>query len=124
MRLMGRKPLRECKAANCHTLTRETYCERHRRENTKPQDTERHRLYDKYKRDKKTAAFYRTAEWQAARAAAMARAYGLCQDCLAAGRLTAADMVHHVKPLREYPELALVPSNLRPLCNKCHAKYK
>ncbi|OZQ74694.1 endonuclease [Paenibacillus odorifer] len=33
-----------------------------------------------------------------------------------------ADMVHHIKPLSEYPELALVLKNLLSLCNSCHNK--
>ena len=31
-------------------------------------------------------------------------------------------MVHHIKPRRDYPELALVDSNLISLCDECHNK--
>ena len=31
-----------------------------------------------------------------------------------------ADEVHHIKELREYPELALDDDNLVSLCAKCH----
>jgi 5-methylcytosine-specific restriction protein A len=44
----------------------------------------------------------------------------LCLDCLAAGRVTPATDVHHVKPLRTHPHLRLDPSNLRALCAPCH----
>ena len=33
-----------------------------------------------------------------------------------------ADMVHHVIPVEERPDLALNLSNLRSLCNECHNK--
>ncbi len=29
-------------------------------------------------------------------------------------------MVHHIKHLQDYPELALTDSNLMPLCFDCH----
>lgn len=110
---MARKPLRECRVNGCHNLTRNGYCDKHL--NLK---NERHRIYDTTARDKKAAAFYKSDEWKRARKLALARCFGICQDC---GGM--AEMVHHIKPLREYPELALVQSNLKPLCNKCHAKY-
>jgi 5-methylcytosine-specific restriction endonuclease McrA len=31
-------------------------------------------------------------------------------------------MVHHIKPLSDYPDLALVLENLLSLCNSCHNK--
>ncbi len=33
-----------------------------------------------------------------------------------------ADMVHHIKPRDEYPELSLTLDNLISLCNACHNK--
>ncbi len=129
---MGQKPMRECRKIGCHILTRETYCKKHREEymerekrwkNQYHKRKKYQKYYDTHKRDPKTANFYRSSAWQKARALSIASHYGLCQDCLVEGRLRRADMVHHIKPLREYPELALVQSNLRPLCNKCHAKY-
>lgn len=119
---MGQKPMRECRKIGCHILTRETYCKKHRAEKQK-REAVRQREYDTHKRNAEADAFYKSAAWQKARALSIATHYGLCQDCLAAGRLKRADMVHHIKPLRDYPELALVQSNLKPLCNKCHAKY-
>lgn len=115
---MGKKPLRECRVAGCHMLTRDGYCSKHIEQKNK-----RHAIYDRESRDKDAAAFYRTAAWRAARDESMRKHFGLCQDCLEKGEIKDAEMVHHVKPLREYPELALVQSNLRPLCNQCHGKY-
>ncbi len=115
---MGRRPLRECRKCGCHELTREGYCDKH-----KSLKSDRHHIYDKHYRNKTAAAFYKSPEWKKARAAAIARANGLCLDCIDRGVIQQAEMVHHIKPLREHPELALEPSNLRPLCNKCHGKY-
>lgn len=115
---MAQKPMRECRVNGCHNLTRNGYCNKHL--NLK---NERHRAYDKTTRDKWAAAFYKSKVWKVAREKSLALHYGLCQDCLAQGKMTDAEMVHHIKPLREYPELATVQSNLRPLCNRCHAKY-
>ncbi len=116
---MGQKPLRECRAPGCRELTREGYCSKHI-----GQKNNRHAIYDRESRDKDTASFYRTAAWRAARDESMRIHFGLCQDCLKKGIIKTAEMVHHVKPLRDYPELALVQKNLRPLCNRCHGKYK
>lgn len=119
---MHQKPMRECRKIGCHVLTRETYCKKHREEK-QDREAQRQRCYDRKNRDAKSAAFYKSKQWQKARALSIAAHYGLCQDCLAQGTIKTADMVHHVKPLREFPELALDQSNLRPLCNQCHAKY-
>lgn len=119
---MHQKPMRECRKIGCHVLTRETYCKKHREEK-QDREAQRQRCYDRKNRDAKSAAFYKSKQWQKARALSIAAHYGLCQDCLAQGTVKTADMVHHVKPLREFPELALDQSNLRPLCNQCHAKY-
>lgn len=117
---MGKKPMRECAKSGCHNLTRESYCDKHK---TLFGGSMRHKIYDATVRDKKAAEFYHSAKWKKVRAQAISRAHGLCQDCLARGIITKADMVHHVKPLREYPEHALDLDNLKPLCNACHAKY-
>lgn len=119
---MGRKPMRECLKIGCHTLTRDKYCKRHKDEYIK-REGQRQRQYDRNNRNAESAAFYKSVAWQKARALSIAAHYGLCQDCLAQGRFKKADMVHHIKPLRDFPSLALEQSNLRPLCNKCHAKY-
>jgi len=44
----------------------------------------------------------------------------LCRFCLAADRLTPTEMIDHIAPVRDAPELRLVRSNLRGLCNPCH----
>ena len=46
----------------------------------------------------------------------------LCAVCLAAGRTTAADQVHHVRPFNGVKDpLRLAWGNLMSLCRPCHA---
>jgi len=44
----------------------------------------------------------------------------LCEKCLSRGRVTPATMVHHKKPVCDYPDLRLVWENLESLCEACH----
>ncbi len=75
---------------------------------------------------KESLPFYHSAAWKRVRALAMQRDQGMCQDCM--DRLRAgygikpnrAQMVHHIIPLEERPDLALDLNNLRSLCNECH----
>jgi 5-methylcytosine-specific restriction enzyme A len=46
----------------------------------------------------------------------------LCQDCDAAGRVTAAEEVHHVVKPRIRPDLRLDPQNVVSLCVSCHSR--
>lgn len=81
-------------------------------------------------RPKETDPFYSTGVWKRARRDALDRDMGLCVWCRQAGRYAhdrkgrrvpvLATMVHHIKPLKEYPELALDLSNLVSLCDRCH----
>ena len=77
---------------------------------------------------KKSLPFYHTAAWKRVRALALQRDGGMCQECM--DRMRAgygfhprrAEMVHHIIPVEERPDLALDLSNLRSLCNVCHAR--
>lgn len=76
---------------------------------------------------KESLPFYHTAAWRKVRQMALMRDGGMCQDCM--DRLRAgygfhprrAEMVHHIIPVSERPDLALDLNNLRSLCNACHA---
>lgn len=63
--------------------------------------------------------FYASAAWRKLRAAFLAE-HPLCADCERRGRTTAAAHVHHVKPRKERPDLALDSDNLESLCQPCH----
>jgi 5-methylcytosine-specific restriction protein A len=64
--------------------------------------------------------FYVTKAWKLKRLERLARDNYLCQRCKKRNLLTPATMVHHIKPLEDYPELALEIDNLISLCNNCH----
>lgn len=81
--------------------------------------------------------FYISAKWRAARAAAMQEHHGECYMCKhnkTPSRLTPATMVHHVKPLKQFPQHALdlyitdesgnKVIQLMPLCHDCHAEIE
>ncbi|MED4579026.1 HNH endonuclease signature motif containing protein [Bacillus atrophaeus] len=76
--------------------------------------------YDKHKRDPEARAFYKSKEWTECRALVLKRDHGVCQDCLAQRKITKAKTVHHIKELRDHPELSLTLDNLVSLCNACH----
>lgn len=79
--------------------------------------------------------FYISTPWRKARLAALEFYHFECQRCKnekTPSELTPATMVHHVKPVKKYPQYALslfiydkktgkkVPQ-LIPLCHNCHA---
>lgn len=82
----------------------------------------RNKHYDKYKRDQTARAFYKSVAWQKARELALVRDSYMCQKCLRNKRVTKANVVHHIKELRDYPNLALELDNLESLCHSCHNK--
>lgn len=65
-------------------------------------------------------AFYHTIAWRKKRVAILRRDHYACVRCRAQGKYTRAATVHHVKHLRDCPELALTDSNLQSLCASCH----
>lgn len=66
--------------------------------------------------------FYLSGAWKRKRKAILKRDGYVCRKCKRYGRRREATTVHHIKHLDEYPELALVPSNLISLCSDCHNK--
>lgn len=71
-------------------------------------------------------ALINCTRWRAVRKDYLTQ-HPLCEDCLQAGRTTAATLVHHIKPLEDYIGNAIVmevlaydESNLRALCHDCH----
>lgn len=70
------------------------------------------------------AEFYKSGAWVACRASYI-KAHPLCEDCLAQGRYSPAEIVHHITPLTPEnindPKITLSFSNLRAVCRECHA---
>ena len=69
-------------------------------------------------------SFYKSQAWKSIRQTAITRDAYLCQDCLAKGRYTPAEEVHHITELTPQnitdPEISLNLSNLVSLCRECH----
>ena len=71
-------------------------------------------------REGNTHYFYTSRTWRNKRKGILQRDNNECQKCKSKGRYHIAESVHHIKHLKDYPELALVDSNLISLCNSCH----
>ena len=72
----------------------------------------------------KEKGFYHTPAWRRLRIKALERDHYLCQNCLRNHRITAATEVHHLMPVEDHPDLALVLDNLESLCWDCHEQTK
>lgn len=96
----------------------ERYCPKHKKESV----STKNRNYDKNRRDKIHAAFYRSAEWIRARESVMEQYAGLCAECSKLDLITNADVVDHIVPLTLDFSKRLEYSNLQPLCHSCHNK--
>ena len=69
--------------------------------------------------------FYKSTAWQNIQRIAMQRDRFLCVECMKAGRITPAALVHHIKPITRQnindPEITLNLDNLEAVCVQCHA---
>ncbi len=92
-------------------------------------------LVSKIMTDKEVKQFYNGKKWKLKREDILKRDHYECQDCVARLRNAAvneeqlhgddrkirrATEVHHIKELREHPELSLDDDNLISLCTQCH----
>lgn len=83
---------------------------------------DRHHAYDSEHRDKKRARFYHSREWrQISQAARMRAGYDevIYRDT---GRLIPCDVVHHIEPIADRPDLRLSMSNLICVTAKTHRR--
>lgn len=70
--------------------------------------------------------FYTSAKWKKVRATYLAE-HPYCERCLALGKVTPAEHVHHKQYIDTpakvaNPMLALNPENLEALCEPCHSQ--
>ena len=65
-------------------------------------------------------AFYKSTVWLRKRKQILKRDNYECQQCKLKGMYSKAETVHHIKHLKDYPELAIEDNNLISLCNVCH----
>ena len=64
--------------------------------------------------------FYKSRLWRNKRNEIMRRDNNECQSCKEKGKMKPADVVHHIKHLKDHPYLALENDNLISLCHRCH----
>ncbi len=81
---------------------------------------ERHKLYDKYRRDKDSSSFYNSKAWSVVRERIRGRDHRLCRLCLSKKKFKPMQIVHHIKELKDYPKLGLIDTNLISVCANCH----
>lgn len=72
----------------------------------------------------KEQGFYQSILWRAKRKKILQRDHYLCQLRISENCTRRANTVHHIKDLEQYPELALVDSNLISCCYWCHEETK
>ena len=48
----------------------------------------------------------------------------LCRECRARGYVFLAEMVDHIQPVKDRPDLRLDPENLQSICKQHHDTYK
>jgi 5-methylcytosine-specific restriction protein A len=83
----------------------------------------RDKEYNQHGRDKQLLRMYSTSAWQAFRAWVKVDRKGLCERCMANGRLVNGEHVHHLIDPRERPDLILEPSNVELWCMSCHSSH-
>ena len=108
---MPRKSKRPCRFIGCPRLTDSTsgYCPEHEKIQT--------RNYDKSRAIEHNKRYgYR---WRKLRGRFLNN-HPLCEQCLSAGRYTAATEVHHIKPLADGGSND--EKNLMALCKSCHSR--
>ena len=64
--------------------------------------------------------FYNCKEWRRKRREILNQDNGECQKCKGRGSFANAECVHHIKHIKDRPELALSDDNLISLCAICH----
>lgn len=114
-------PPTACRWPGCPELTRDRsgYCEDHR--------NKAKRQYDKATDAKRGSARQRGYDkrWERFREWFLQQPGNqICHRCLELkGDVVKAELVHHIKPVKDRPDLRLVADNCVPVCNRCHAFY-
>jgi 5-methylcytosine-specific restriction enzyme A len=104
-------PKRPCGHIGCGALTDGSRCEAHRKQEA--------REYDKSRQQDPYRKIYSSRRWRAVRMAHL-QAEPLCRSCKAEGRVAAATIVDHVKPMKQ-GGAPFDDANLQGLCSPCHS---
>ena len=109
------KPKRPCGASMCPNLAEsgEKYCK-----GCKAKGYSEHKEYKARRTDKKEQAIYKSARWKAVRGIRL-RLNPLCLMCEKEGRITLAQMVDHIRPIKQGGAVYDL-DNLQSLCFRHH----
>ncbi len=88
----------------------------------RPFTVDRHRDYNRNRRDDDLLKLYSAAPWRKFRALIRAERV-LCEQCQAAGLTVLGHHVHHKIDPRDNPELTYDPGNVVLLCHGCHSRH-
>jgi 5-methylcytosine-specific restriction endonuclease McrA len=115
---MATLPGTACRWPGCPEITKDKsgYCEQHRKQIR--------RQWDKQTDSRRGSARERgyDSKWERFRNWFLNQAGNqICHRCLELkGDVVKAEVVHHIAPVDERPDLRLVPDNCQPLCRNCH----
>lgn len=73
-------------------------------------------------RDHRLDKFYNCRAWRHLKSYVLKLQHYECQLCGIQGKAVPADVVHHIIPVRDRPDLALTQTNCMALCKECHKK--
>lgn len=107
---MPRKPKRGCAYPGCAKLVDGQYCDKHKKVVQK--------YYDRYHRSENYNKKYGRS-WRKVRRRYVKR-HPLCEICLAIGKITPVEEVHHIVPISQGGTND--EENLQSLCQSCHTK--
>jgi 5-methylcytosine-specific restriction enzyme A len=110
-----KKPLKPCAEPGCSKLTRDSHCAKHKPEHTtyNPEyETTNQRVEDK--------KFYNSKRWRKFRMYVANSKPMICAECQKAGRIRIGGQLDHIKPRKDYPELAFDEDNMQWLCREHH----
>ncbi|MGD6897120.1 HNH endonuclease [Bacillus infantis] len=114
---MPSKLYKPCGKLGCPELTKDRYCEAHYvdwEEERKAQ----HKEYKRNRTDNNEQDFYNSTKWRKTRLLKL-KMNPLCELCLKDKQLKPADMVDHIKPIKQ-GGARLEMSNLQSLCHSHH----
>jgi 5-methylcytosine-specific restriction protein A len=107
--IMPQRPLKTCSHPGCNELTRERFCDRHKKQDRKRVDERRGSAHSRGYNYK----------WQQYREQYL-KQHPLCVKCLASGTITVATVVDHIIPHKGDMVLFWDVENHQSLCSRHH----
>ncbi|MFE4525431.1 HNH endonuclease signature motif containing protein [Cytobacillus firmus] len=107
---MSSKPLKPCGELRCPNLTRERYCENHKRSSND---------YDKYRGSAAQRGY--DGKWRKARSTYLIK-HPFCVECEKVGVIVPANEVDHIIPHKGDKKLFWDSTNWQPLCKLHHSR--